>query len=176
MKIYNFIAYDADQNLGRAYNACMDLVDDDDWVVFLDHDAMFVQRNWYKNVKRIIEENPEYGFFTCLMNRVGCRWQIPGNVDPNNHDIRYHKEVGKALEQITENEVQDVTKAPGLSGVVMIVQKKVWDKIGGAKDGFLGVDNELHYACARNGVKVGLIRSLYVYHFYRADGDRSHLK
>lgn len=175
MNIYNFIAYDTDKNLGKAYNACMDLVDDDDWVVFIDHDAMFVQRDWYKNVKRVIEENPEYGFFTCFTNRIGCPWQLVPDIDRDNHDLRYHKEIGKALEQITEEEVIDVTKASPLSGVVMIVQKKVWKKIGGAKDGFLSVDNSLHYRCTQNGVKVGAIRSLYVYHWYRGDGDRSHL-
>ena len=72
--------------------------------------------------------------------------------------------------------VIDVTNAqPYLSGVVMITQKKTWTRIGKAKSGFLSVDNDLHLKCVKNNVKVALIPNLYVYHWYRGDGDFSHL-
>ena len=92
------------------------------------------------------------------------------DIDRDNHDIKYHYLIGRELEKITEKEeVVDVTNDRVLSGVVMITQKKVWKKIGGAKDGFLSVDNDLHMKCKANGIKVGFIRSLYVYHWYRAE-------
>lgn len=173
--IYTFVAYDLEKNLGRAYNKCMDIVpNDDDWVFFLDHDATFVQPDWYKNLNKIIEQNPEYDLFTCVMNRCGSRYQLVDGVDKNNHDIRYHREVGKKLSEVPDDKaVVDITNSQPLSGVVIIAKKKMWKVIGGAKDGFLGVDNDIHVKCRQNGMKVGLIRNLYVYHWYRADAHET---
>ena len=175
MNIHTFIAYDDEKDLGRAYNKNMSLLSEDDWAVFIDHDAMFVQPYWYNTVKDAIKKNPDVGFFTCFTNRIGCGWMRVPNIDQNNHDIRYHRDIGKKLSN-QETEVIDITnRNPYLSGVVMICQKKVWDRIGGAKSGFLSVDNDLHIKCAKAGIKVGLISNLYVYHWYRGDGDTSHL-
>jgi len=176
MKLFTFIAYNTEGNLGKAYNECVELLDDDDWFFFLDHDATFVQRDWYKKVKEIIEKYPQYDLFTTPMNRCGSPYQLIQGVDKNNHDIRYHREIGKVLFNIEGEEVVDITKSSLLSGVTIIGQKKGWDKIGGAKDGFLGVDNDIHAKYRDHGMRVGLIRSLYVYHWYRGDGDTSHLK
>lgn len=171
MNLYIFIAHDDEKNLAKAYNKCMDLLSDDDWAVFLDRDAMFVQQDWYDIIKSSIKNNPDYGFFVSMMNRVGNRVHIPADIDPNNHDIKYHVEVGKKLSQ-TNNGVQRWTYSGLLSGVVMIVKKSVWKKIGEANENrrMLAVDNDLHRGCNREGIKVGLITGLYVYHWYRADG------
>lgn len=175
MRLFTFIAYDTEKDLGKAYNECVSLLDPEDWFVFLDHDAMFVQRDWYPMIKQAIEKNPEYGLFTCVTNRIGCPWQKVNGVEQDNHDIRYHKQIGKILS--SDNlDIVDVTQGAPLSGVVIICQKKVWDLIGGAKPGFLSVDNDLHFKCRNLGVKVGVMPSLYVYHWYRGDGDLSHLK
>lgn len=179
MNIYNFIAYDENKDLAKAYNRYVSLLDDDDWFVFVDHDAMFVQTDWWLHLKSVIEKNKEYSLFTCLTNRTGCKWQVPEGVDPQNHDIRYHREISKILR--SQNlDVIDVTHVPGkLSGQLMISNKKDWDLVGGARNmrrGLLGTDNDLHYRYAKKGLKVGLIPTLYHYHWYRADGDTSHLK
>lgn len=175
MNIYNFIAYDTDKNLGRSYNQCVQLLEDDDWFVFLDHDALFVQRDWYLYLRRIIKDNSQYDLFTCSTNRIGCPWQRIQGIDYDNHDIRYHKEIGRQLLEKDLNIIDVTSASVKLSGVVMISNKKSWDKVGGAKDGFLGVDNNLHDKYREKDMKVGFIPSLYVYHFYRGDGDVSHL-
>jgi glycosyltransferase involved in cell wall biosynthesis len=41
-------------------------------------------------------------------------------------------------------------------------------------EGFLGVDNAFHKDVRANGGKLLLAAGLYLYHFYRADGDTSH--
>lgn len=174
MNIYTMIPYDLNKNLGGAYNKFMDLLNDDDWAVFLDHDAMFTTSDWMNTIQETITKNTEYGFFTCLTNRIGSAWQKMQGVDENNHDIAYHRHIGNQVSERTQSPV-DVTNAPYMSGVVMIVKKSVWDKIGGAPDGMLGVDGQLHIRCRKKGIKVGLIPSLYVYHWYRGDGQTKHL-
>ena len=133
--IYTYIPYapkDKKSNLGWSYNNFMEKVDDDDWVLFLDHDATFTVKQWYSQIEDIIEKNNEFGAFTSLMNRVGNPFHIPNNIDRNNHNILYHREVGKI---IYDKYTYDVIDMPHnnfnmfLSGVLILVSKKTWKKI-----------------------------------------------
>jgi GT2 family glycosyltransferase len=179
MNIYTLIPYDLEKNLGGAYNKFMNLLEDDDWAVFLDHDAMFTTPDWMSTIEKTIDENPEYGFFTCRTNRIGSAWQKMGGVDEENHDMRYHRSIGREVSQVSPNmlaSVADVTDAPYMSGVVMIVKKSVWKELGGAPEGMLGVDGQLHIRCRESNIKLGLMNHLYVYHWYRGDGNTNHLE
>ena len=169
--IYNFIAYAPGdkENLGKTYNQYMELVGEDGWACFLDHDAMFTTEDWYKQVEQIIEKNPEFSLLTASTNRIGNPGQRVAGIDKT-HDILYHRKIGLRLQLQCCQEVQDVTSGHCISGVVMIVSKKAWKKAGGFKDGFLGVDNDFHQRVAKSGGKVGVAKGLYVYHYYRADG------
>ena len=60
--------------------------------------------------------------------------------------------------------------------MLFIVKKSAWDKIGGAKKtGMLAVDNDIHAKIKKNRLKFGLIKGLYVYHWYRG-GDKNNNK
>jgi len=174
MNIYTLIPYDLNKNLGGAYNKFMDLLEDDDWAVFLDHDAMFTTPDWMNIIEKTIEENPEYGFFTGLTNRIGSAWQKISGVDEENHDMRYHRNIGQQV-ALHPAPVDDATDFPYMSGVVMIAKKSAWKELGGAPEGMLGVDGQLHIRCRESGIKLGLMNNLYVYHWYRGDGNKDHL-
>lgn len=162
-------------NLGWAYNNFMSLVEEDDWVLFLDHDATFTTRNWYPQIEDIITSNPEYGMFTCLTNRIGMECQKPEGIDENNHDIRYHREIGTHFQNEYYKEVVEYP-LEWLSGVIILINKSTWKTTGGFENGFIGVDNCIHRACSKHGIKVGLMLGFYVYHWYRGDGDMDHVK
>ena len=155
-----------------AYKRFMNLVPDDDWVCFLDHDASFTTPDWYPQLEEIIETNPEYGAYTCMMNRVGQQYQIPQGINPNNHDMKYHRAVGKSLQEKYRTSISPLNNVGGrlLSGVLILISKKTWNSINGCPDGFLGVDNEIHRRCIVNNIPVGLINGVYLYHWYRAEG------
>lgn len=175
--IHTYIPYapkDKKLNLGWAYNNFMEMVNDEDWVLFLDHDATFTTRNWYDQIENIINNNPQYGAFSCLTNRIGQPIQRLGGVDPNNHDISYHRKIGSTLQGQNNTQVVEFPNNQ-LSGVVILTNKNTWKKIGGFKEGFLGVDNTFHKDCTDNNIKVGLMIGFYVYHWYRGDGDKSHV-
>lgn len=179
--IYTYIPYapkHKSRNLGWAYNNFINLIpNDDDWVCFVDHDTLFTTVNWYSQLENIIEKNPEYGLFTCITNRVGQRYQVLNGVDRNNHNISYHREIGKKLLQENYTNVTDLSKPDiGLfSGVLILVKKSTWKQIEGCPNGFLGVDNEIHRRCINKGIKVGRMDGVYLYHWYRGDGDTTHL-
>ena len=162
-------------NLGWVYNNFMDMVHANDWVCFLDHDAIFTTRNWYLQLNEIIKENPDFGMFSCYTNRIGQQSQKISGIDETNHDMAYHRKIGKLLQDTHKNTVREITTQNILSGVVILISKKTWKEIGGFSDGFLGVDNKLHQDCSHSGIKVGLMKGVYVYHWYRGDGDVEHL-
>ena len=92
-------------NLGWVYNNFMEIVGEEDWVLFLDHDATFTTKYWYNQLEDIIKKNTDYGLFSSFMNRVGQPFQIPNGIDRNNHDMRYHRNVGKELQNINYDNV-----------------------------------------------------------------------
>ena len=175
--IHTYIAYapkNHPNNLGWAYRNFMDKIDNEnDWVCFLDHDATFTTKNWYTQLEDIVEKFSDYGLFTCMTNRVGNNYQIPQSIDKNNHNIIYHRAIGKKLQDtfydsLTDYSVMDKTL---LSGHFMLVKKKTWNIINGCTNGFLGVDNDIHKRCIDKGIKVGIMNGVYVYHWYRADKE-----
>jgi len=161
-------------NLGWAYNNFMELLPEDDWACFLDHDATFTTRYWYYQLEDIIKKYQDVGLYTCLTNRIGNFQQLVKGVDKENHDIKYHRQIGKQLQENYYDDVFSITNP--LSGVIILISKKTWRTVGGFIDGFLGVDNDIHKKCLSNNIKVGLMAGVYVYHWYRGDGDTSHLK
>lgn len=171
-KIYNFIAYtipEEEKNLGRAYNRYMELLpNDNDWVCFLDHDAMFTTSDWYHQLYEVIDANPGYSCFTAIANRIGNPDQRFAGIDQDNHDIVYHREVGKKAQVQFRTEVKDITDKQLLSGVMILIQKSAWEKAGKfLEDGFLGIDNYFDKALREGGMKSGVAKGIYLYHWYR---------
>ena len=183
--IYTFIAYAPGEfamDLGRCYNEFMALLPaDDDWACFIDHDAMFTTRDWYAQLTRVVSRHPDAGCFTAMTNRIGNPAQVHGSgrrrgAMPNaNHDIQHHRRVGARLRKQFDCAVVPLTERHLMSGVVMLTRKSVWKQIGFAP-GFLGVDGAYHRGCLRLGYEVYLMRGVYVYHWYRGDGDVSHVR
>jgi GT2 family glycosyltransferase len=162
------IAYDLERNLGRAYREILERLKPEDHCVFLDHDACWTTRDWYKQILTAIDRYPDAGLFGAMCNRIGNKEQVPDGV-PKCHDMAAHREFGLELQQKYGSEGIDVTNGHVLSGVVLCIPAAAR---AGLKipDGFFGVDNEMHRAVRRMGKRVYILRGLYVQHWYRGDG------
>lgn len=176
------------KNIGCAYNQFMEILpDDNDWACFIDHDAMFTTPNWLNQLQFIIDKNPNIGAFGARTNRVGYSWQLLGNIDVDNHDIKYHRAIGKHLQktyydQISPGATFEIPNAknskysgwminePRFSGTLILVKKSVWKKINGFKQtGFLAVDDDFRARLHKHKIKFGIMDGVYLYHWYRAD-------
>lgn len=173
--IYTHIPYSSQSNgnnLGSAYNDFMQLLKDDDWAIFLDHDAMFTTTDWYRQIENLISSKDDIGIIGAVTNRIGNNHHKPPiDLDSSNHDIKYHRRIGLYLQEHGANTLTDFTNSNDnhlLSGVVIVIQKKTWNEIDGCMNGFLGVDNDIHKR-VRNltNKKVYIAEGLYVYHWYR---------
>jgi len=172
MAIYINIPWDTEKNIGRAYNRFMEtLPSDNDFAVFLDGDAMFLQPFFGKQIEDCIARYPESGIFTCKTNRLQSKWQQEGDWDSN--DIAFHREHANklCLEHYADCErAPSVAQGHLLGGVLICIKKATWKKIGGFKEGLLGVDNELHISADEHKEPIMVMKGVYVYHWYRG-GD-----
>lgn len=170
-RIHTFTPYATEaeeKNIGRAYNQYMGLIPNNDWACFLDHDAMFTTTDWYHQLYEIIDANPGFSCFTAVTNRIGNVDQKFGSVDAENHDIVYHREIGVAAQSQFRTDVKDISKHQLLSGVLILVKKATWKEVGGfMEEGFLGVDNDFDRRIREKGMKTGVAKGVYLYHWYR---------
>lgn len=169
MALITAIAYDTEKNLGRAYNEIMGTVCPGDWVSFLDHDALFTTRDWYRQLLTAIDNNPQAGLFTAVTNRIGNKEQVPADA-PKSHDMRDHFAYGKQRLEQYGTSATDITRRHLVSGVLMCLSHQTWEEMGGFAEGFFGVDNQAHRDIRRIGKRIYMLPGLYLYHWYRADG------
>lgn len=171
-----FIAYapkSYGMNLGRCYNEYMERIGDDDFALFIDHDAMFVSDSWRDIVSDIATRHKDdTALFISRTNRINNPYQRL-NLLEENHRVEDHRIFAEQLSQRFSSETTECSKLPSSSGVIIMLSKKTWKKHK-FSDGFLKVDNKIHLSHRESGDPVYLMNGLGVYHFYRADNDLSH--
>jgi len=168
-----FSPKDTGKDLGYAYNKfCESLPNNNDWACFLDHDAMFTTSTWYHQLEDIIDKHNNRGVFGARTNRINSTYQLVGNIDVYNHDIMYHREIGKHLQKKYYSDtlrITDDTAQRGFSGIVILIKKSTWKKIGGFISGFNDVDNNLRYSLEKHNIPMYIMNGVYAYHWYKAD-------
>jgi len=175
-RIFHIIPWNSSKNIGKSYNESMSLIRNNDWVCFLDGDAVHTTPFFGVRIEEVIKNNQQYSMFTCYTNRVGCPWQIAPNVDKTTNDQKYHREFGEQLWVKNTHKVVDVTNNSPLSGVLILIKKSAWGTVGGFKeDKMLTIDNDIHLKFKQNKLKVGLMQGIYVQHWYRG-GDMNNKK
>ena len=179
--IYYATPYSSDKSLVESYNAIYDRLYPNDWGCILDGDAMFTTRTFGHQIESVIKANEStYKVFTCMTNRVANNQQLVSGTW-NNNDMNYHREIGDKVWDDWFNIVDDITNSSLFSGVMVLMQAKTWNEIYPdiVKSGYtmLGVDNEIHKQARAKGYKVGLMRGIYVMHYYRNGNksDKGHL-
>lgn len=175
--IYFFTPYSQTKEFGVACNNhCRLVPNDEDWICIMDGDCMFLTPDFGTVMQQYIDKYPETGLFTCLTNRVGTDSQMwPGMFEEK--DILEHRKVAMELRDKKHLEVKELGKF--ISGYLMLFKKSTWLKVGGfVTKGVLAVDNHFSSAIYNRQMKIRLMESLYVLHYYRmAEGvhDKSHL-
>jgi len=150
------------------------MINDDDWACFLDADAMFTTSDYHEQLETITtaidSKNLNVGLLTAVTNRIGNVEQIVFSKDSDdayNHDFSFHRKIGKNLQEKNRYLLKEC-KDP-ISGVVLLLPKRVWKQTEGFINGFLSVDNHIDYAIRRAGFRTCIMEGLYVYHWYRND-------
>lgn len=182
MIIHFTIPWDDQKNLGESVNRAMKMCGPDDWLCVTDGDTIFLDPFFGSKLKQVVESNPGFGMFTCMTNRVGCKWQISEFSKWDDDNIVNHRKTAEKHWETYKTQIQDVSNVPRnqvLSGVMIMISRKAWEKVNGfKKTGALGIDSDIHWRCMDNGVKVGLMKGIFTYHWYRGGNrnDKRHLQ
>ena len=162
------------KQIAPAYNAFMALLPrDEDFACFTDGDTMFTTDRYGQQLEDIVRAQPQCGLFYAVTNRIWCPWQKAAGVDPANHDMIYHREFGAKLAALHGADTKVVTHYLPASGFLILLQKRVWLKVGGFRGaGILRVDNFLYEDVRKAGEEIRLMPGVYLYHWYR-QGDNS---
>lgn len=156
-----------DGNLGEAYNRIMRKARG--WVCFLDHDVMQMHPDWYRILKRAVNQlGKRAGWISGVTNAIGCPPQLSKG-SPAGHDILAHRrhavlcyqEYGEAAWEIPNGD------RALLSGFMILTHREAWEAAGRFPDGFLGVDNTYDLRLQQAGYKRYVLPGLYLYHTYR---------
>jgi len=177
-RLHAFTPYAAEgQTIAQAIDEQMQSLAADDWGFMMDHDVHLTTPDWHPAIRACIAHNPHYGILTVMTNRCGelaHPWQMQPNVDVNNHDIHYHRRIGKQLLQAHGTLVVDVTHMKRkMNGVAIAIKRSVWDELKPRllpRESILSFDLKLHRYARDSGHLVGVMQGIYVYHWYRADG------
>jgi GT2 family glycosyltransferase len=173
------IPFAEDKNLGRAYNQAFEGVGENDWVCLIDHDVLFLTPDAIGLMHEYVRSYPETGIFTCFTNRIHplAADQLLNGQLSENTCMNFHMQLAYNQKRfgIKVTEINHV-----ISGFLMLVSKKTWDKIKFPEHGkCLGVDNLFSQSVMNEGKKIYRMDSLYVFHTYRLKNgitDKTHLR
>jgi cellulose synthase/poly-beta-1,6-N-acetylglucosamine synthase-like glycosyltransferase len=182
LNIYYSNPYSVEKNIGKAINDfCQIVPNDDDWIVVQDGDILYLTPDWGKRIHDALKvDGDRFGLVSCYTNRLSSGHQLHGGKRSDNHDIRHHYEIAMSY---TREGIEEIKRFNNIAGFFMAFKKSTWRKVGGFRENDIAFDTTFCTAVKAKGYKIGLIRSLYVYHAYRIwneDGkpqrDKAHLK
>lgn len=165
IRIWYSNPYRSDKNIGGAYNEFIRglKAQDDDWIVLQDGDILYLTPDWGKRVEEALaSEGHNYGLVGCYTNRIKSSHQQHGGRMSEDFNIKSHYEIAMSYDKkgIEETNL-------GIAGFFMAFQYKTWKKVGGFVENNISCDSIFNSQVREAGLKVGLIRSLYVFHVYR---------
>lgn len=177
--IWFFTPYAFDKKLFDAWDKYMALVQDpNDWVCMMDGDIAFFRNDFGHHIQKYVDKYPEVSIFSCYASRSGTEWMMPVANQFNSTDILVHRRMAENQFNNHNLELTDVNNR--VTGHLMVMKKQTWIDIreqameATSAKTILGVDTAIcRVVLSRNG-KIGLMRGLYVFHYYRHMEGRSY--
>lgn len=165
MNIYYSNPYSTSKNFGKAINDFCKLVpNDEDWIVIQDGDIIYLTSDWGQRIHKALElDGDKFGLVGCYTNRLRGVHQLHEAKFSFNHDLEYHYKIAESYDKVG---IQDIGKL-GVAGFFMAFKKSTWIQTKGFAENTRVFDTIFNQSVRALGMKVGLIRSLYVYHGYR---------
>jgi hypothetical protein len=157
--------YSVDKNFGGAINAfCSIVPNDEDWIVIQDGDMLYPRSDWGTVVYDTLKTCPaDFGLIGCYTNRLkGTHQLYKGKFSEDHNVLNHHK-----ISTLEEFNTVKVSETSSVAGVFMAFKKKTWKRCGGFAENVHTFDTDFNQRVKAVGLKVGLMKGLYVYHFYR---------
>jgi hypothetical protein len=165
----------SDKNLGKAINDIIKVLPDKDWICIRDIDTIPMYHEMFFKQCESIAIAGEYDLIGCITNRLGLEYQLFEGKKSSETDILKHRGIAKKLYNQYGSGVEKIDNT--IAGVFMLFSKKTWITLGRFKEGSIMIDGsfiDYHFsnAALKRGLKIGLAKGIYLFHYYRFDsGD-----
>jgi hypothetical protein len=171
IKIWYSNPFSLEKNFGKAINEFCELIpNNEDWIVIQDGDMMYLQPDFGRVIHDHIQANKDkFALFGCMTHRLANPKQCHNGELSDDHNILNHLEINKVY---SGTECIDVT---GIAGLFMAFTKGTWLKVGKFKENDYTVDTDFCVKVRNKGMKIGLMKGLYIYHQYRPWSKSPHL-
>jgi hypothetical protein len=177
--IYFFTPYSFEKKLFEAYDSYINLLpDENDWACLVDGDACFFENNFGHQVQEYISKYPDTGIFTSYASRCGYKFMVPENTDQECDSIKYHRIRSQELYEKLNGQVKEIND--NISGHLICIKKSTWLLIKDelftvcAGANLLGVDTQISSIVLGHGLKIRLMKGIYLFHYYRFAEGKSY--
>lgn len=167
--------YRTDKNVGKAYNDIFKLLGEDDSACITDGDIMFLTPDFGTIISEYATMYPD-AILTCKTNRIHpLSKQLDGQIDEvcDLRELTRKAEARKLVRTVTE-----IKPGEGMSGLLMVIPKKIWQQVPFIENGALGIDSQFRIDLHKAGKKIYIMDGLFIFHSYRilkGINDKSHL-
>lgn len=154
-----------------------------DWVCIRDGDTAFLTSNFGHLIEDYIRKYPDTGLFTSYASRCHYACQVPRQSLMEIDSIIYHHKIANQHSEEFHLQVNEINRR--IAGHLMVIQKRTWlkirneVKITAAQKNILGVDTKISNAILKNGLKIRLMKGIYILHYLRMEegfNNTNHLK
>ncbi len=166
MKIHYIQPYSVEKNIGKAINDAVKAIqyESDDFICLTDHDCCFLLPDTKAQIERILHST-NYDVLGCMTNRIRSKEQLVGGYFNPDDRIREHVKIAELCRRAGRDMVVD---ARGVMAAFMLCFRvRAWEGVGGFAEGVVNFDTIFNQACRSAGLRIGLMRGVYVWHSYR---------
>jgi hypothetical protein len=171
--IYFFTPYSFEKKLFEAYDHYMNLVrNPDDWVCFTDGDTAFLRPDFGMMIRNYTDKYPDTGMFTSYASRCHYQFQmIKGGAYLSDPSILTHKELADEAAGSYPLGINECNRR--IAGHLMLIRKSTWLRIREkvktrcADRKILGIDTRISYAVLNAGLKIRIMKGIYILHYLR---------
>jgi GT2 family glycosyltransferase len=169
--LYFFTPYSFEKKLFEAFDHYFGLVGDEDWICLTDGDTAFLRSDFGIKIKEYIDKYPETGMFTCYASRCHYDIQMLPGYNCEEPSILFHKAMADACDLTYHGQIVEINRR--IAGHLMLINKKTWLRIRGwvaqrvVSKNILGVDTKISYAILNAGLKIRLMKGIYIFHYLR---------
>jgi hypothetical protein len=159
-----------DGNLGRAYNESAEGLDDDEWIAVMDQDiCMLDSRLKYWIGQCLAEHEDKFDVFVPVTNRLSDSQQLVEGMYFT-HDIRQHRNKTKHRWDAFGTSTVPTTKPT--AGMLMVMKVRTLRTVR-FRNGIWFIDTDFYRRAESMGYRFGLMRGIYVFHYYRLCENKS---
>lgn len=163
--------YSFNGKLFEAYDDIFSMVNEQDWVCFLDGDTAFLEMaNFGHLLQDYIDLYPTTGMFTCYATRCHYEAQTRKGVDPKQDSIKYF---AKKVLEVKQLHPKTKPMNRRVAGHLLMLKKETWTTIRPtlikeAKDKkILGFDTKLSNSLLKHGYDIKVMRGILIFHYLR---------